>query len=422
LKKSLRESFRRLRKGRSQRNKKKSEPTTTTDPIKRELPRSESPETRPVERQIEARAGSEDGLGSMVRCLYFSQTFIVNQVSPSPTIWAGTNSGQVLVFVLEIPEGEEKRKEDKVGVTLGKEIQLKHRAPVLGIQILDASCVPVTSTSQSDIGGAHKVLIASEEQFKMFMLPALKPCGKYKLTAHEGARIRKIGFTTFVSKVDRNYSENCLTCLTNQGDLVVHSLPDLRRQDAPMKCTQKEDVIGISTMTFTPNGEAFYMASSSEMARVSIAAAYNIQPTGTLTPINRHVIKDGKAAKKSEAAAALPAPSKKKSTDDAEAAAVARQNQLNEQQAQGNKSPVANGDPHNETTVSEISADITIDSVKDHTMAQTPMTSTTSRSSIKPPSVIVEESVDEKVEESVPAASPPEQVAESNGVNGSTEE
>ena len=37
LKKSLRESFRRLRKGRSQRNKKKSEPTTTTDPIKREL-------------------------------------------------------------------------------------------------------------------------------------------------------------------------------------------------------------------------------------------------------------------------------------------------------------------------------------------------------------------------------------------------
>ena len=34
----------------------------------------------------------------------------------------------------------------------------------------------------------------------------------------------------------------------------------------------------------------------------------------------------------------------------------------------GNKSPVANGDPHNDTTVSEISADITIDSVKDHTM------------------------------------------------------
>ena len=47
-----------------------------------------------------------------------------------------------------------------------------------------------------------------------------------------------------------------------------------------MKCIQKEDVIGISTMTFTPTGEAFYMSSSSEMARVSMAAAYNLQPTG----------------------------------------------------------------------------------------------------------------------------------------------
>ena len=63
----------------------------------------------------------------------------------------------------------------------------------------------------------HRVLIASEEQFKTFTLPTLKPCGKYKLTAHEGARIRKMGFTTFVSRSDSEYAENCFTCLTNQG-------------------------------------------------------------------------------------------------------------------------------------------------------------------------------------------------------------
>lgn len=40
--------------------------------------RSESPEARPVERAIEARTGSEDGLGSMVRCLHFSSTYIAN--------------------------------------------------------------------------------------------------------------------------------------------------------------------------------------------------------------------------------------------------------------------------------------------------------------------------------------------------------
>lgn len=38
--------------------------------------------------------------------------------------------------------------------------------------------------------GAHRVVITSEEQFKVFTLPALKPHHKYKLTAHEGARVR----------------------------------------------------------------------------------------------------------------------------------------------------------------------------------------------------------------------------------------
>jgi len=288
LKKSLRESFRRLRKGRSQRNKKKSEPTTTTDPIKRELPRSESPESRPVERAIEARAGGEDGLGSMVRCLHFAETYLVNQVTTSPTLWAGTNSGQVMAFVLTFSKNEEKRKEDKVEVTLGKEVQLKHRAPVLAIQILDGSCIPVTSMSQSDtgagsspIGAPHRVLIASEEQLQTKILPSLTAHKKYKLTAHEGARIRKIGFVTFLSKADKDISENCLTCLTNQGDLVIHSLPELRRQVLQTQCMRKDDVIGISTMTFTPTGEAFYLSSSSELARVSMAAAYNLQATGT---------------------------------------------------------------------------------------------------------------------------------------------
>lgn len=61
FKKSLRESFRRLRKGRSTRN---NQPTTPA-------------EARPVERQIEARV-IDDGMGSMIRCLTFAQTYITN--------------------------------------------------------------------------------------------------------------------------------------------------------------------------------------------------------------------------------------------------------------------------------------------------------------------------------------------------------
>lgn len=212
---------------------------------------------------------------------------------------------------------------------LGKEIQLKHRAPVITIQVLDSQGLPLNGCKEAP----HKVLIASEEQFKMFLLPTLKPCGKYKLTAHEGARIRKIGFTTFFSKTDKNYSENCLTCLTNQGDLAIHSLPELRRQVLQTQCMRKEDVIGISTLVFTPKGEAFYLSSSSELARVSMAAAFCMQPSGTLeiAPNARHEIKDVKELTLKKTAQ----PAKKVSTEDAEAAAVARQNLLNEQQAQG---------------------------------------------------------------------------------------
>lgn len=62
FKKSLRESFRRLRKGRSTRNN--NQPAIPA-------------ESRPVERQIEARA-VDDGMGSMIRCLTFAQTYITN--------------------------------------------------------------------------------------------------------------------------------------------------------------------------------------------------------------------------------------------------------------------------------------------------------------------------------------------------------
>lgn len=65
FKKTLRESFRRLRKGRSTRNN-PGVPTPIT-------------EARPVERQIEARP-VDDAMNSLVRCLTFAQTFITNSM------------------------------------------------------------------------------------------------------------------------------------------------------------------------------------------------------------------------------------------------------------------------------------------------------------------------------------------------------
>ena len=41
--------------------------------------------------------------------------------------------------------------------------------------------------------------------FQVFSLPQLKAHNKFKLTAHEGSRIRKVGFINFRSKSGKNY-------------------------------------------------------------------------------------------------------------------------------------------------------------------------------------------------------------------------
>lgn len=221
---------------------------------------------------------------------------------------------------------------------LAKEIQLKHKAPVINIQVIDNHGVPIQDVggdNQDDLSRfPHRVLIASEEQFKLFVLPTLKPCGKYKLTAHEGSRIRKVGFTNFKSKSEPDYSENCFVCLTNLGDLAIHSLPDLRRQVLQTACMRREDVQGISTYIWTPEGEGFFLCSSSEIQRVSVAAARFLEPCGIviLAPNGRPEIKEPKKIELDEKEKILTAAGDSDS-------AVARQNQLNElEQAQGDHS------------------------------------------------------------------------------------
>ena len=344
LKKSLRESFRRLRKGRSQRGK----PNKASDEIgtKPEKPSrlQEDPEPRPMERAIEARgSGCEDGLGSMVRCLHFASTYIANTMNMSPTLWAGTNTGQVLVFLLTITPVD-KRKNDKITAVLAKEIQLKHRAPVIDIEVHDAGGLPV-SGPQASYPAPHRVLITSEEQFKLFSLPQLKPCGKYKLTAHEGVRVRRIKSATFTSSRDSSYTENCLISLANSGEVGVLSLPELRRQ-VSTQVIRREDVMGITSLTFSNTGNGLYLCSSSELQQMSLSARNRIEAGGGRVDVDR-----------SEETGA-----------DSDSQAD-RQNQLNEREAvrHGVKTPRGEGEaPHDETTVSEVSGDITLDSIRDH--------------------------------------------------------
>ncbi|CAG5032816.1 unnamed protein product [Parnassius apollo] len=185
-------------------------------------------------------------------------------------------------------------------------------------------------------GGAHRVLITSEEQFKVFSLPALKPHNKYKLTAHEGARVRRTAFAWFecVSGGER-HREWCLLCLTNLGDCLVLS-PELRRQ-LNAAAVRKEDINGISSLCFSKRGEALYLHSSSELQRISLSAT-------KVTIAQCHIVLPAWAA-------ALRGPAE--------------------------ETPLTNGEHKEEAAeaphdVTAASGDITVDSVRDHTGAEPP--------------------------------------------------
>lgn len=301
FKKSLRESFRRLRKGRSQRGRKDKSMTKSPDARRPRRGEEEGPssavaspasrhnesaidpgsplsEAKPVERQVEARS-SDDALSSMVRCLCFSSSFILHSAATTPTLWAGTNSGAIFVYTLAFPPSD-KRDSDPVQCTLGKEIHLKHKAPVISIHIIDARGYPISDPFEEEPKGLvppQRVLICSEEQLKVFTLPSLKPFGKLKLTAHEGARLRKAGVARFQSRSDPGRTEYCLAVLSNLGEVALHSLPDLRRQMIE-GCLRREDINGICSLVFTKDGEGFYLSSPCEFERFSLSAKRLVGP------------------------------------------------------------------------------------------------------------------------------------------------
>ncbi|XP_015264810.1 PREDICTED: lethal(2) giant larvae protein homolog 1 isoform X1 [Gekko japonicus] len=296
LKKSLRQSFRRIRKSRVSGKKRvtASSPSSKVQEANAQLAEQASPhevEMTPVQRRIEPRS-ADDSLSGVVRCLCFADTFLRDAAHHGPTMWAGTNSGLVFAYALEVPS-QEKFSERSVEAVLGKEIQLMHRAPVVSIAVLDGRGNPLPEPYEvsrdlakaPDMQGSHSVLIASEEQFKVFTLPKVSAKTKFKLTAHEGCRVRKVALVNFASVTCEDYAENCLACLTNLGDIHVFTVPGLRPQ-VHYDCIRKEDISGIASCVFTKHGQGFYLISPSEFERFSLSTR-NITEPLCLLDLNR---------------------------------------------------------------------------------------------------------------------------------------
>uniref|UniRef100_A0A8B9E3L3 LLGL scribble cell polarity complex component 1 n=1 Tax=Anser cygnoides TaxID=8845 RepID=A0A8B9E3L3_ANSCY len=288
LKKSLRQSFRRIRKSRVSGKKRLNpgSPSSKVQEANAQLAEQAGPpevEMTPVQRRIEPRS-ADDSLSGVVRCLYFADTFLRDAAHHGPTMWAGTNSGSVFAYALEVPS-QEKFSERAVEAVLGKEIQLMHRAPVVAIAVLDGRGNPLPEPYEvsrdlakaPDMQGSHSMLISSEEQFKVFTLPKVSAKTKFKLTAHEGCRVRKVALVSLASAGPEERVENCLACLTNLGDIHIFTVPSLRPQ-VHYGCIRKEDISGIASCVFTKHGQGFYLISPSEFERFSLSARNVTEP------------------------------------------------------------------------------------------------------------------------------------------------
>ncbi|PWA21797.1 hypothetical protein CCH79_00018878, partial [Gambusia affinis] len=284
IKKSLRQSFRRIRRSRVSLRKNH---ISNTNKIQEANARLEAElaemELAPVQRKIEARS-SDDSFTGLVRTLYFADTFLSDSSHNTPSLWAGTNGGTVFAYILYIPSVEH-RADEALTAQPAKEIQLMHRAPVVGIVVLDGHGAPLPEPLETahdlarspDLLGSHHVLVISEEQFKVFTLPKLSSKMKLKLTAVDGSRVRRVGVAWFGSSRTEDYGESGLVFLTNQGDMHVLSLPHIKMQ-IRYPCIRREDVSGIASCVFTKQGQGFYLMSPSEFERFSLSTRYLVEP------------------------------------------------------------------------------------------------------------------------------------------------
>lgn len=239
-----------------------------------------------VGRVVEARGESQDKtMMSTVRCLAFADTFLRNNKDYSPSLWVGTHAGSVYSYLINMPDD---RESGEVSLRLAKEIRLLHRAPVVYINVLDHSGFPLPDSaavsaekvSAADMSGHHHLLVCSEEQMKMFTLPALKSKYKEKLTAVHGVKVRKVA----PIKIRRDdQSLNFLGCMLNDGNVCVFSLPALYRQFTD-KLVEADNKIATLYTEFTNDGSAYVLEQTNLVKHYALAKNIHSKPICVTLP------------------------------------------------------------------------------------------------------------------------------------------
>ncbi|CAN7985436.1 unnamed protein product [Ixodes hexagonus] len=285
FKKSLRESFRRLRKGRSQRGRKDPKAVVKSPENRRPRrgeeesaaaaaaaaspasrhnesavdPGSPLSEAKPVERQVEARS-SDDALASMVRCLCFTNSFILH----SESRYRCFNAGCIRVEALA---------PNRISgcdvindVATGSDVMMTSHSEVTSLLVTsrpvscDAPGPCGLDPSRSLVGnvrgrqGSEEKAMPSSGAASITALAGLPihECAHRRGGGRKGAERAALAPKTFLLTVSR--------CLCDfQFFFLFISF-----------CSHVPS--GISSLVFTKDGEGFYLSSPCEFERFSLSA------------------------------------------------------------------------------------------------------------------------------------------------------
>jgi len=213
----------------------------------------------------------------------------------NPSVFAATMGSVVIRYSLTLPRPNDRLVEVNRAFIAGKDYALVHAAPIVSIYILDHIGVPIPDPYEMghhmvpapDMHHPHYAVICTQEQVKIISLPSMRQKRKEKISD----LIQEQIYRTWLMRVkvaaahvgsSRDWNP-ALAILTNLGNLLVYSLPDLRfcfQQDSFIEASDQK---ALQSVTISLNGEVLSLRSFSELER-SLLCSYGFSYHTTMLP------------------------------------------------------------------------------------------------------------------------------------------
>ncbi|XP_076155352.1 syntaxin-binding protein 5 isoform X5 [Alosa pseudoharengus] len=225
----------------------------------------------------------------IISSFHFSETLSrKGEAMPGPSLWVGTSQGSMLVLPLTVPASSELRMQQAPAVSFGG-VVTRLKGGILSMATLDSAGTPLLppyelwydpnlpdereekdrwkrrrpasppSGGQEGAPDTHYVVLCSEKQAEVIVLPAQTSAFKHNIT--------EASFVLRADVVQMN-TGCCIACFCANGHIMALSLPSLRPL-LDVNYLPLTDMRIARTFCFSNLGQALYLTSPTEIQRLT---------------------------------------------------------------------------------------------------------------------------------------------------------